>query len=311
MTRKLAWAGCLGLALSAGLAQLAEHHWWFELLSHFQVHALAAAGLLAGGAWAVGARGAAALAVLIGGTQGVGLWEAPAPGAAASGPSLRVVVSNLSIENRNHALPRLLVEHHDPDVLGFLEVNDSWAAVLDEALVDYPHRLVEPRPHHFGLALYSRLPLEQREVRWVNEEHHPVLLARVRVGDTASWLLLAHPHPPVSARTSAQRDRQLASLARLRQQHPGPFVLLGDLNVSPWSPAFRRLLASAELADTRKGHGWQPTWPVPLAFVGLPLDHVLVSPAWRTRQRSTGPAVGSDHLPVFAELVLTVPRTQR
>jgi endonuclease/exonuclease/phosphatase (EEP) superfamily protein YafD len=304
MKRTLPWMACLGLALVVGLAKLGDHHWGLELLSHFQAHALGAALVVTGGSMAAGARGAALLAALLGLAHGGSLWEAPAPGAPRAGPSLRVVVSNVSIDNHDRSLPRRLVDRYDPDVLGFLEVNDRWARVLDEALVGHPHRLVETRPHHFGLALYSRLPLERAQVRWVNEEHHPALLARVRVGGTESWLLLAHPHPPLSARTSALRDRQLASLARIRQRHPGPFVLLGDLNATPWSPAFRRLRRAAGLADSRNGHGWQPTWPVPLAFAGLPLDHVLVSPEWRTRERRTGPAVGSDHLPVFAELVL-------
>ena len=46
-----------------------------------------------------------------------------------------------------------------------------------------------------------------------------------------------------------------------------------------------------------------PTWPAwPLALPQVALDHILVSPELAVAAAGTGPAVGSDHLPVWAQI---------
>ena len=80
----------------------------------------------------------------------------------------------------------------------------------------------------------------------------------------------------------------------------GPLVLAGDLNTSPWSNAFRKLRAVAGLAPAST---LMPTWPAwPVALPQVALDHIFVSPELAVAAAGTGPAVGSDHLPVWAQL---------
>lgn len=299
----LVWVGSLGLALGTALARFGESHWLLDLLSHLPLHFGLAALVVA----CVAATRGAVLPMLL--AAGVVLVNVatlrlpPQEEAIADAASLRVSMANLSLTNRNGYLPDALIVGIDPDVLGFAEVNARWAAVLDAALPGHPYRLVEPREHHFGIALYSRLPFERAEVRWLGgDPHHPVLLAQVRVAGQPVRLMVAHLHPPLSAFVTRLRNRQLAELSRIRLEEPGPFVLLGDLNVSPWSHAFARLLASAGLRDSRVGHGQHPTWPAALGPLGLPLDHVLTSPELVATRRGVGASVGSDHRPVFAEL---------
>jgi len=43
-----------------------------------------------------------------------------------------------------------------------------------------------------------------------------------------------------------------------------------------------------------------PAWPWPLPQIAL--DHIFVSPELTIAAAGTGPAVGSDHLPVWAQL---------
>ena len=46
-----------------------------------------------------------------------------------------------------------------------------------------------------------------------------------------------------------------------------------------------------------------PSWPAwPLALPQVALDHILVSPELAVAAAGTGPAVGSDHLPVWAQI---------
>jgi hypothetical protein len=92
----------------------------------------------------------------------------------------------------------------------------------------------------------------------------------------------------------------VAALAQLVRHIDGPLVLAGDLNTSPWSNAFRKLRATTGLAPASI---LMPTWPAwPLALPQVALDHILVSGELAVAAAGTGPAVGSDHLPVWAQI---------
>ena len=71
--------------------------------------------------------------------------------------------------------------------------------------------------------------------------------------------------------------------------------ILGDLNVSPWSPHFGGLLRES-------GRGVQATWPTNLAPMRIPIDHCLVSPDVSVVGRRVGPDVGSDHFPIVVDV---------
>ena len=38
--------------------------------------------------------------------------------------------------------------------------------------------------------------------------------------------------------------------------------------------------------------------------MGIPIDHVLVTPQWLVVEREVGPNLGSDHLPVIVQIAL-------
>jgi endonuclease/exonuclease/phosphatase (EEP) superfamily protein YafD len=99
------------------------------------------------------------------------------------------------------------------------------------------------------------------------------------------------------------QDEQLDRAARLAAQAPaGGVVLLGDLNLTPWSPRFRDLLDDAGLRDASMQLPFEPTWRAPLPFLGLAIDHVLTSPGLAVTCSRIGADVGSDHLPVIADI---------
>jgi endonuclease/exonuclease/phosphatase (EEP) superfamily protein YafD len=77
--------------------------------------------------------------------------------------------------------------------------------------------------------------------------------------------------------------------------------------MTPWSYRLQRLLASAGL---RRHATFLRSWPTHLyPQLRLPapaflIDHVLSTPDIRSVSIRTGPVVGSDHLPVIAQLRL-------
>jgi endonuclease/exonuclease/phosphatase (EEP) superfamily protein YafD len=95
----------------------------------------------------------------------------------------------------------------------------------------------------------------------------------------------------------AQEARQAGS--------KGPVILFGDLNCSPWSYFFDKLLTEGDLSDSEQGFGAQASWCAWLIVPPIPIDHCLVSKNISVEARETLPEVGSDHLPVLVKLKLS------
>ena len=83
---------------------------------------------------------------------------------------------------------------------------------------------------------------------------------------------------------------------------PGPLIVAGDFNCTPWSPFFSDLLAATGLHDSALGFGVWPTWNSSLLPLGLKIDHVLVTGGVVARNHQVGADVGSDHFPVIVDL---------
>jgi endonuclease/exonuclease/phosphatase (EEP) superfamily protein YafD len=116
--------------------------------------------------------------------------------------------------------------------------------------------------------------------------------------------MATHPLPPAGRDYSRWRNNQLAQLPGWVHRATSPLLLLGDLNVSPWSSHFRRLLRESGLRDSSQGRGVLPTWPTFSPLLRIPIDHCLYSQGIAIVDRRTGPHVGSDHFPVIVDFVI-------
>jgi endonuclease/exonuclease/phosphatase (EEP) superfamily protein YafD len=101
-----------------------------------------------------------------------------------------------------------------------------------------------------------------------------------------------------------QRNQQLQTIASFLRPKTNPVLLLGDLNISPWSYYFEQLLTQANLRNSAYGWGVMPSWPVAFPALLIPIDHCLVSEGITIHQRRNGSAVGSDHYPVIVDFSL-------
>lgn len=219
-----------------------------------------------------------------------------------SAPNLRIVTVNvLSINKDADRLQRFVAETN-PDVIFVQEYSPMWARAFESLRMAYPHFVERTRSDHFGIALFSKLPLENAEVFNPAGEQYPAIRADVRVNDRLVTLLNLHPTPPVLRDLFAVRNRQLADAAAIARDQDDLVIAAGDLNVTMWSPYYRRFESESELRNTRRGFGIRLTWPANMPLLQLPLDHVLVSPDILTVDFAVGPDIGSDHLPVVVEL---------
>ena len=77
-------------------------------------------------------------------------------------------------------------------------------------------------------------------------------------------------------------------------------MVVGDFNLTPWSPYFQKFIADSGLRDARTPRRFDHTWPVTFdnANIGLAIDHSFAHPSLPLVKRIIGPDLGSDHLPV-------------
>ncbi|HRX71716.1 MAG: endonuclease/exonuclease/phosphatase family protein [Candidatus Competibacteraceae bacterium] len=298
------------LACIATLAGLAGQFWWmFDLAAHFRVQYALVLGLGAISAliqrhrrWTVVFAGFTLLNIVL-------LTPRLLPGAEAvtrnDEPVFRVLLANINSAHRDPAAIHRAITDEHPDFILLLEITPWMLDQLANLADGYPYRVAEPREDNFGIALFSRQPFLKSEIfRWGPAEL-PSILAEIPVGQHRFTLLGTHPPPPVSAELSQSRNEQLALLTQRVRQARQPLLLLGDLNLSPWSPWFGQLLTDSGLQDSANGRGIQPTWPVSWPPLWIPIDHALFSEGIQIRRRAVGADLGSDHFPIVVEFQVT------
>ncbi|MDP2747467.1 endonuclease/exonuclease/phosphatase family protein [Pseudomonas sp.] len=227
--------------------------------------------------------------------------SAPAPTGEPQVQLFAVASANVHLDSRNTQGLATWLAQEKPDVVVLLEVSPAYAQGL-RTLRDYPFQHIVAQDSPFGIAVLSRHPLQQVEVV---EDAQGIahIEAQLQWHGQPIGIIALHPMPPLSPQYHSVRNAKLAALATQAAASAIPTVLAGDLNATPWSSAFSGL---AQLG-LRRASGLAATWPAVLQGVlGLPIDHVLVTPHWAVAARQVGPPLGSDHLPVLVRLVPTL-----
>ncbi len=274
--------------------------WPCTLLEHFRVQYVVGGMVVIGAAAAlrlgtfVDVAAIAALLELLVITPDLGSSRRVVP----SGAARRVLLLNVHTESTSYAEVRALIDELHPDIIGLVEVSQRWLDELAPSLTSYAGRIEAPRRDNFGLALYAHTP-----VTGTVEElggGMPSIVATT----AGLQIILTHPLPPISGDALELQYAQLAAIAARARALPEPVVVMGDLNATPWSRAFRRLLAASGLCDTRAGFGVQASFPAASTVLRIPIDHALVSCSIGVADRRIERDVGSDHLPVAIDLVV-------
>lgn len=218
-------------------------------------------------------------------------------------PRLRVFLANVFTGNQQHDQIINQIRSADPDVFAILELSSVLEASLcREFLTTHKHVVSESQDEgNFGIGLWSRYPLSDGRVFHLNAPILPSIEAHVQMPSCLIHVVATHPLPPIGARNFGHRNRHLSLLAeRIRKtQRDNPsrsMILVGDLNLTPWSPLLEDFLASTGLRNSAAGQGLRPTWYRWSAFpFGLVLDHGLHSGNLHCDRRAILEGNGSDH----------------
>lgn len=326
-------AALYGLAMAGWLVAggLFGDRWhWLFLLNSFAVYLFLPGLALPLVAWRSGQRwpwllGCGLLIVWLSGDGGLLLPRRPSTPTGAS--VLTVMSYNMLAANYQTSRIVATIEAADADVVAIQELNHAATiALLTDLSARYPYQVLDPHDDTSGMGVISRYPIRAvaesplegwrgshqllaldlagQPVHLINM--HAVAPAPPLAGDHANWL-------------NRQREAEAQAIVDWLRRHPGPAIVLGDLNATPRSHAYASLAVALDDAWRQAGWGLGHTWPgaaspgspVPTLFgLTAPLwlvriDYVLVTRHWQTTQARLGDWDGvSDHRPVLARLSL-------
>lgn len=309
----LVWGA--GLFVLAGtLSFVMARTWWLaDLVNFFRPHLF-----VAGGFWSVlcvlrRSRSTilAALATLLAAT--VPLLAVPPAAGPAEGFPLRVMAANLLIDNPETERLADYTAQMQPDVILSEETSPHW----QEALVDFaelPFESGRDLKLHNDMKLLSRYPIVSEKVvedqeRFPSLIRHPIRF-EIALPDRHLVLYATHPDTPRRPWQWEQRNLYLALLAEaVNGERAGTAVIVaGDWNTPSWSPFLRDFFEKTGLRSTESR--W---WPAPTRFstrfgsivaLGMPIDHIAVSPGIGLSAFRTGPKFGSNHVPIVADVTI-------
>lgn len=292
-------AGAVALALLSLVPFVAGDIWPVELATHFRVQYLVASIGVAVALALLGCarRATAMLPIAVANAVVVAPYILPQAQAVTGTGTVKLLVVNLAARNRSFDDLIDMVAREQPDIAVLAEYTPHAAAVLKSLHADLPHSRQIARDDAWGIALMSRLPIEQARIFDLGET--PAIDARLGGGIR---VIGVHLLPPTTTQRFAARNAQLESLAELAAGSETPLIVAGDFNLSPYSPYFGRWLRASSLSDTLAGQGLDFTWPSQFFLLGIPIDHVFVSPEFSVLTRRRLERFGSDHLPVLIEL---------
>lgn len=296
------------LAVSGGatmLGTLGTFHWFLELLSHFVVwHAMVTSLAIVQFSIIRRWRWAAVACVLFCLQASIPLrWYLPPP-ARPEISNCRVLLANVLSTNTNKQAFLDLVAATSPDVICVQETDDAWAAALKSLEKEYPLNSIVPRSDNFGIAFYTRLSGRMSGVLFQTEHDVPGLAATVEIAGRHVSILDVHTVPPLGSLMARRRNDHYQSIRAWFEAQSTPAMLLGDLNLTMFSPEYGRFVEGLGLRNARNGFGPLGTWPTWIPFARLPLDQCLVRGDIDVVRCAVGPEIGSDHLPLVVDLFI-------
>ncbi len=349
--------GMLSLALVFGTAVtlLRSDAWWIRIFDFPRIQIAALIGLtLAGYAvlrfygrlrpWEYAFSAVVGLALvwqLISIAPYTVLYPRQMPDSRAEDDSNRIslLIYNVLSDNREVAALRDLIRDNDPDLILLSEPTQWWLEQLEGLEDDYPYTLFQPQENHYGKLLYSRLELEDPEIRFLIEPEIPSIRTRVRLrSGTLVTLYGVHPRPPGLKRPegeddggvsedegegdeaegeegeeedddggeredSDKRDAELLLVAReVKELGDVPVIVAGDFNDVAWSHTTHLFQRTGGLLDPRVGRGFINTFSTRSRLLRYPLDHVFASRHFLLVELRRLPDIGSDHFPMHVVL---------
>ena len=220
-----------------------------------------------------------------------------------------VLLANVLQENRN-AQPFLeRVREKDADFVLAMEVDEWWNQQMQPIEDAYPYKQEVFNDVTYGMALYSKYPLENMKVSELHNDDVPSFQTTITLKNGRQFVLhTVHPVPPRNFKhlpdNEGRKERELTKVGQLVLQSKLPNVVMGDFNDVAWGFTDEITHTEDLLYDIRVGRGFYNTFNAKHWYMYWPIDHVLVTKEFQCNKIERLADISSDHWPIYAELVL-------
>ncbi|WP_239541185.1 endonuclease/exonuclease/phosphatase family protein [Cryomorpha ignava] len=222
---------------------------------------------------------------------------------------LSLLIANVKMSNKSAQLFINLIEIKQPDLILAMEVNEWWDKQLKVLENDYPYSQHTINNVTYGMVIFSKFPIEKVEVDYLQNENVPSFESTIILsgGKYISFHSL-HPVPPTHFKNlpdnEGQKEDALKKLGKKIKGRKFPTIVAGDFNDVVWSYVDELTGTESILYDVRVGRGFYNSYNATNILNRWPLDHVFVTDEFRLKTLERLPEMGSDHFPIFVELVL-------
>lgn len=163
------------------------------------------------------------------------------------------------------------------DLISLQEVTPDWAPILEKELSKaYPYSKTVVRFDPFGLAIYSRMPINYVDTF----ECHglPNLYGTVEMGRNKEQFcfITSHTRPSFYSSDFDRMREHLMTIAEYSNKMGDPVITIGDYNAVPWSYEILDFRTVAKLTDSRQGV--VPASNGTFSLFQIPYDHIFYSP---------------------------------
>lgn len=197
------------------------------------------------------------------------------------------------------------IKRFDPDIVLAMETNQDWEDSLSEIEQQYPYSVKVPLENFYGMHAYSKVALENVEVKYQIEDDKPSIFFDFPMKDELPiFFCCLHPAPPspTENETSKERDAELLLTGKKIRKADKPTVVCGDMNDVVWSRTTRLFKKMTGMIDPRVGRGFFSTYNANYYFLRFPLDHLFHTRDLYVGRMERSNHFGSDHFAMYYEI---------
>lgn len=295
---------CVALVLFNCLAVFAKFHWTLDIFVNFKPQYLVGSIILLVACVIYRRKWFALCMAILAASLFVEIqysYTKPFAQAHEAEPNFTVVQYNKFYYNDNYN-----------EIGAWLRGNDFDVVVVNESLHDaieplkqfkdaYPYQFPYTPSERFGdLSILSRHPVTVTPIP-MEFDGRTFIGSKIIVdkeGLEPVTIYAYHANVPIGGQSARRRAFQMESMAMLAGQDKSNNVLLmGDWNLTPYSPLFETVLKRSGMTYQNFGLFPQMTWPSfnVFGFLKIPIDHILFKNGPILADIRKGPSMGADH----------------
>ena len=183
----------------------------------------------------------------------------------------RIFHANVLFKNLDYLPVTKQIQEEKPDFISINEATPAFISHFRKALAkEYPYTFYVVAKNNTKVLVGSRTPFVVDSV--ASFAVKGVLKLTTLVKGKPITIIACHAYNPLVLKDFEMRNQQLKQMARLVKKQTDPTIIVGDLNITPWSAFYQDFIEESGLVNCRQGFWIKPYLAV-LGFFpcGFPL----------------------------------------